>query len=127
MKKSRRQRKDEKAASRRHLHTAGVGAAAALSGAALGAMAGPPGAIAGAVIGGVVGTLASIGYEDNSVENARHERTLDAELGISEGDIGAPNLEHPPARIGAFSAANSGAEAYSDSAPAEGPILRPPG
>jgi len=36
--------------------------------------------------------------------------------------IGAPNLEHPPPTIGAYSAASSGAGGSSDAPPAEGPI-----
>ncbi len=36
--------------------------------------------------------------------------------------IGAPGLEHPEPRIGAFSASSSGAGAATDTTPAEGPI-----
>jgi hypothetical protein len=85
-------------------------------------MAGPPGAITGAVIGGIVGALASAAVQSEAFDLADRDRELDAELGISEGDIGAPNLEHPPAVIGAFSAANSGAGVITDAEPAEGPM-----
>lgn len=91
----------------------------------MGAMAGPPGAAAGAVIGGIVGALASTAYEKGSAEEAARDRMLDAELGISEGDVGAPNLEHPPAKIGAYSAAASGAGSSMGDEPAEGPIQAP--
>jgi hypothetical protein len=107
---------------RRHLLDAAGGAAGAISGAALGAMAGPPGAVAGAVIGGIVGALASAAVQSEAYDIADRDRELDAELGISEGDIGAPNLEHPPAIVGAFSIANSGADVVTDEAPAEGPM-----
>ncbi len=107
---------------RRHLREAAGGAAGALSGAALGAMAGPPGAITGAVIGGIVGALASAAVQSEAFDIADRDHELDAELGITEGDIGAPNLEHPPAEVGAFSIANSGADIITDAEPAEGPM-----
>jgi hypothetical protein len=78
--------------------------------------------VAGAVIGGIVGALASVAIQNDAYDIAEHDAELDAELGISEGDIGAPNLEHPPAERGAFSAANCGAELSSDAEPAEGPM-----
>jgi hypothetical protein len=99
-----------------------AGVAGAVGGAAMGVLAGPPGIAAGAIIGGAVGVLAAMAYEASSAEEAAAERQLDAELGISEGDIGAPNLEHPPAKIGAYSLAASGAGASTDTEPAEGPV-----
>lgn len=117
--------KAERDSARRHRHEAEAGAAAAVVGAAMGAMAGPAGVAAGAVIGGVVGVLASGAAESNAIELAETDRRLDRELGISEGDIGAPNLEHPPAKIGAYSVASSGAGSSSDSEPAEGPMQSP--
>jgi hypothetical protein len=85
-------------------------------------MAGPPGAVAGAVIGGIVGALASAAVQNDGYDMAEHDAELDAELGISEGDIGAPNLEHPPAERGAFSASVCGADIFDDQEPAEGPM-----
>lgn len=85
-------------------------------------MAGPPGAVAGAVIGGIVGALASAAVQSEAYDISEHDAVLDAELGITDGDIGAPNLEHPPAEIGAFSVANCGAEIVDDAEPAEGPM-----
>ncbi|HEX3595324.1 MAG TPA: hypothetical protein VHU80_09490 [Polyangiaceae bacterium] len=85
-------------------------------------MAGPPGAVAGALIGGLIGALAAAPLDDSLREESEHARNLDAELGISEGEIGAPNLKHPPAKVGAFSAASSGAASTDDSEPAEGPM-----
>jgi hypothetical protein len=49
------------------------------------------------------------------------DRELDAEIGVSGGDLGAPNLKHPPATTGVYSAASSGAGASGES-PAEGPM-----
>ena len=125
MKTKQFENKGARNAARRHRHEAEAAAAGALGGAAMGAMAGPPGAAAGAVIGGVVGALAAGAAEANAADLADTERRLDAELGISEGDIGAPNLKHPPAKTGAFSAASSGAGSSSDEEPAEGPIQVP--
>ncbi|HEX4341261.1 MAG TPA: hypothetical protein VH062_35370 [Polyangiaceae bacterium] len=85
-------------------------------------MAGPPGAIAGAVIGGVIGVLAGAPFDDAQRASAGHDAKLDRELGISEGEIGAPNLPHVPAKRGAFSAASTGADTIDDSEPAEGPM-----
>ena len=113
--------KDDSA--RRRLRDAAGGAAGALSGAALGSMAGPPGAVAGAVIGGIVGALASAAVQSEAYDISERDAVLDAELGITEGDIGAPNLEHPPAERGAFSAANSGADVVlGEPRPASGPM-----
>jgi len=107
---------------RRRLREAAGGAAGAIGGAALGAMAGPPGAVAGAVIGGIVGALACAAIQNEAIEISERQRELDAELGISDGDIGAPNLEHPPSERGAFSTAVCGAEVITDAQPAEGPM-----
>ena len=125
MKTRRSQSKVAKGSARRHRHEAEGGVVGAIGGAALGAMAGPPGAAAGAVIGGVVGALTAGAAESNAIELAATEERLDRELGISEGDIDAPNLKHPPAKIGAYSAASSGAHSSSESDPAEGPMQEP--
>src|SRR5580693_8027710 len=71
------------------------GASGALVGAVAGAVAGPPGAIAGAVIGAVAGVLAGAVVDTEGTRRAARTRVLDAEIGVSEGDIGAPNLKHP--------------------------------
>ncbi len=112
---------------RRAAHEAEGTAAGALAGAALGAAAGPPGALAGAVIGGVVGALAGAALDTASVESSEHERKLDEEIGVIGGELGAPNLVHPKAIVGAYSSASVGAGAGSsgDSTPAEGPISEP--
>jgi outer membrane lipoprotein SlyB len=85
---------------RRIEHEAEAGASGALVGAAVGSAAGPPGAIAGAVIGAVAGAMAGSVIDAQATRRATHTRELDAEIGVSEGDIGAPNLKHPPGRPG---------------------------
>jgi hypothetical protein len=95
----------------------------------MGGVAGPPGAIAGAVIGGIVGALAAGVLDKRDAERAvvdrELDRELDREIGVSGGELGAPNLEHPPATRGVYSVASSGASPSSDSAPAEGPMQPP--
>ena len=70
------------------------------AGIALGAYAGPAGAIAGAVIGGLVGMVLAFGHNRQMHTDAVEEERVDRELGIIDGDIGAPNLLHPPPSIG---------------------------
>jgi phage tail tape-measure protein len=114
-----------KAGKGRVVHEAEGGASGALAGAVLGAGAGPPGIVAGAIIGGVVGTLAGAALDSESSRKSSRTRELDAEIGVSKGELGAPNLEHPPAKIGAYSAASSGVASSSGEDPAEGPMQQP--
>lgn len=100
-----------------------LGVAGALCGALLGSMAALPGAIAGAVMGGIVGALAAAPFHDAELISGSRDDKMDVALGIYDGDVGAPNLEHPPAKVGAFSAASSGAESLTDHAPVEGPMF----
>ena len=106
-------------------HEAEGGASGALAGAVLGAGAGPPGMVAGAVIGSVAGALAGGVLDRESSKKVAYSRELDAVIGVSEGELGAPNLKHPPARIGAYSAASTGAASSPSEQPAEGPIQAP--
>jgi hypothetical protein len=110
---------------RRREHEAEVGAAGALAGAAVGAFAGPPGAVAGAIIGGVVGAVAGAALDDQSVDDATKDAALDEAIGINGGDLGAPNLEHPPALVGAYSAGTSGAGGGESGSSADGPMQVP--
>jgi hypothetical protein len=106
----------------------GEGAAAgALAGGALGAVAGPPGAVVGAIVGAIAGALTGAALDDGNAAAAAEDERLDEEIGVQGGDLGAPNLKHPPARIGAFSAAAAGSSTTGDrdSAPAEGPFTTP--
>lgn len=115
--------KAKKHAARRHRHEAAAGAIGALGGAGMGAIvAGPPGALAGAIIGAAAGTLTAWSSEANAVEVAANDRKLDAEIGVSEGDLGVPGLLHPPATTGAFSAESVGQGGSTEPAQADGPI-----
>lgn len=99
--------------------------AGAAAGAAIGAFAGPLGMVAGAVVGAAAGAIAASAVQDGDDEKAAHDLALDEEIGVLGGELGAPNLKHPPARIGAFSAASSGASLGGRSTLAEGPIPAP--
>jgi phage tail tape-measure protein len=123
--KRQKQGKSSKASTKRHEHEAEGGVAGALAGATLGAIAGPPGAVVGAVIGGVVGALAAGAADSDSADRVAENSKLDAAIGVSGGELGAPNLKHPPAKSGAYSSASTGTGSSTDSSPAEGPI--PPG
>jgi len=124
-KKNMAKSRDARAASSRHEHEAEASVGGALAGAALGAFGGPAGAAAGAVIGGIVGAVAAGVAEKNSADHAARDGELDAEIGVSGGDLGAPNLEHPPARTGLYSMASTGAGASDDAAPSAGPMQAP--
>jgi phage tail tape-measure protein len=106
-----------------HTHDEMAGALAGeVAGGILGAMAGPPGAVAGMVMGAATGALVGeILHREAERKHARDQK-LDDDIGVTSGNLGAPNLAHPPATIGAFSAASVGAGSPSDRPPAEGPI-----
>jgi hypothetical protein len=106
---------------RRIAHEIEGAAGGAVVGAIGGAIAGPAGVVAGAVLGGLAGAAAENALEEEDLQRDSRSRELDAEIGVTDGDLGAPNLEHPPARIGAYSAASAGAGQASH-APAEGPM-----
>jgi hypothetical protein len=97
-------------------------AAGAVAGAAIGSIAGPPGAIAGALIGGALGAAAGIAVESATRAHDAADAKLDEAIGVYGGDLGAPNLEHPPAIIGACSSGSSGGGARQSHAPASGPM-----
>ncbi len=104
---------------------AGVGAATgAATGAVLGAFAGPPGMIAGAIIGAVAGAATGVALvEDHDQEEL--DGALDAEIGVSGGDMGAAKPGAIKAKRGVYSAASAGAGAggaLSDDAPDAGPM-----
>jgi hypothetical protein len=81
----------------RELEAAAAGAAA---GAVAGAMAGPPGAIAGALLGAAAVAVAEDALENDQRVARAKDAQLDDDIGVTAGDIGAPNLKHPPARRG---------------------------
>jgi hypothetical protein len=108
----------------RRVHELEAAAGGAVAGALAGALAGPPGAIAGAVIGAAAGAVAESAVErDGAVARAR-DAQLDKEIGVTAGDIGAPNLKHPPAKVGAYSAAALGLSGGGHPS-ANGPISSP--
>jgi len=93
-----------------------------VAGAIVGSMAGPPGAVAGMVMGAATGALVGEVLDRDAERKQSHDQQLDDEIGVTSGDLGAPNLAHPPAKVGAFSAASVGAALQTDRSPAEGPI-----
>jgi phage tail tape-measure protein len=105
---------------RHALHDAEGLASGAMVGAVVGAAAGPPGMVAGAVIGAVAGGIAAMAIDSDEDRRAARTKELDDEIGVTGGDLGAPNLQHPPATVGAYSVAAAGAET-SVEVPAEGP------
>ena len=107
----------------KHHGVAAGAAGGAAAGAAIGAIAGPPGMIAGAVIGGAAGAVAGMAIDRGEEELSQEDAKLDEEIGVSGGEMGAPNLKHPPAKIGAYSAGSSGAGGGGDhDSPAGGPM-----
>jgi hypothetical protein len=98
-----------------------------ISGAALGAFAGPIGIVAGAVVGSAVGAGLAIAHNRQMHRESEDVDRYDDELGIMSGQMGAPNLEHPPATVGCYSIGSMlGGEADSlEGDVAEGPITMP--
>ncbi len=93
-----------------HALEATTGALGVVTGAGLGALAGgPPGAIAGAVIGAAIGAASGWAADEDVADKAEIDEGLDKEIGVTQGSIGAANPQQPPLRVGAFSAASSGA------------------
>lgn len=109
---------------RHPLHEVGGAAGGAIAGAALGAVAGPAGAAAGAIIGGVVGAFTAKISDEEADRVSFHDGELDETIGVMGGDLGAPNLEHPPAVRGVYSAASSGGGGGGGSS-SSGPIQTP--
>ncbi|MGH7327537.1 MAG: hypothetical protein ACREJX_04230, partial [Polyangiaceae bacterium] len=80
-------------------HEAGGAAAGAIIGATAGAIAGPPGSVAGAILGGLAGGLAATVIEREDKADSIRDQELDAAIGVSGGEMGAPNMKHPPAKV----------------------------
>lgn len=95
------------------------------AGAALGAFGGPAGVVAGAVVGSAVGAVLAIAHNRQMHRDQEVDDRLDADIGVIDGQIGAPNLKHPPATVGAYSAASSGSATDVRNYDAEGPFLLP--
>lgn len=109
----------------RALHEAGGAAGGAIAGAAMGSLAGPPGMVVGAVIGGAVGAIVAKVADEEAERVSFHEGELDATIGVNGGDLGAPNLKHPPATRGTYSAASSGGGSGGATSTSEGPMQEP--
>jgi len=110
---------------RRALREAEAGASGALAGAVVGAAGGPAGIVAGAIVGGVAGAVTGAVLDGEASRKAARTRELDEEIGVTGGDLGAPNLKHPPAKVGAYSGASAGVASPSGQEPAEGPMQEP--
>jgi len=119
--------RDHRRRRRLHYREAGGGVLGGLGGAGMGALAaGLPGAVVGAIIGAGMGASTAWAADRGSRDAADRDSQLDVEIGVHGPDLGAPNLRHPPARIGAYSREASGGGGASDPVVAEGPILPPP-
>jgi hypothetical protein len=79
-----------------------AGAGGALTGAVAGSFGGAPGAAVGAVIGAAAGVIAVLVGEREGASSSARDAELDREIGVTEGVIGAPNLDHPPVSSGAY-------------------------
>jgi hypothetical protein len=113
------------AATKRHERELEGGAGGAIAGAAIGAVAGPPGAIVGAVIGAIAGALTGAAVSENTELRETEDEKLDRSIGVADGEIGATNLDHPPAKIGAFSGSSTGSSTAEGEESAEGPMQTP--
>ena len=112
---------------RRARYEVSAGVVGAIAGASFGGIfAGPAGAAAGAVVGAAMGAATGWAVEMHAKDEAVRDRRLDREIGVVGGEIGVPGLQHPPARIGAFSREVSGAGSVEEAPQAEGPMQAPP-
>ncbi len=84
-------------------------ATGAVAGAAAGAVAGPVGAMIGAVAGSAMGAMAGVALANDSDRRHVQDAKLDRDIGVTEGGMGAADPTQPPARVGAYSSASSGA------------------
>jgi hypothetical protein len=110
----------------RHIaHEAEGIASGAVVGAVVGAAAGPPGIVAGALIGAVAGAVSAAALETGTAREEARTRELDKEIGVTDGDLGAPNLKHPPAKVGAYSGAAVGLQPSEGESSADGPMPSP--
>lgn len=112
---------------RRRYKVAGAGVGAVCSAVIGWIAAGSSGAIAGVVIGGVMGGMTAWAMRAGAEQEAARDSQLDVEIGVTGADLGVPGLQHPPAKIGAYSKEAAGAASSTESHDADGPITRPPG
>jgi len=100
----------------------GTAVAGAIAGAAVGSIAGPAGIVAGGVIGGAAGAVAGFALSNGAASRHARGAELDHEIGVIDGDLGAPSLKHPPARVGAYSSSSAGVAGSASAPPSEGPM-----
>ncbi len=124
MKNSHHVSTEDAATKLRHEHDAEAAGSGALVGAAMGAIGGPIGIVAGALLGGIAAGISAEAVQEDTVRENRENEKLDEEIGVIGGDLGAPNLKHPPAARGTYSAASAGSHTPSLT-PAEGPMSAP--
>jgi hypothetical protein len=123
--KAKKSVKNTKQHHRHVVHGAEGAASGAVAGAIFGAVAGPPGMVAGALMGAAAGGVVAMVLDADADRRTVRTQELDEEIGVIGGDLGAPNLEHPPAKVGAYSVAASGAGTSTGDSPAEGPMQTP--
>lgn len=122
-----RESKEQRYARRRRRYAAGgLGVGAACAGAVGAIAAGVPGAIVGAAIGSVMGGMTAWAMRSGTEIEATRDSQLDIDIGVTGGEIGVESLEHPPAKVGAFSKEAAGAGGSTEPHSASGPFLRPP-
>ena len=113
---------------RRRLRNEGQAAlAGVIAGGVLGVTAGPAGLVVGACVGAGIATLLELVAHDATTQRADRDAVLDREIGVDGvdgGELGAPNLEHPPASVGAYSGASAGLAGGGGDF-AEGPMQTP--
>lgn len=98
---------------RKHDHAV-AGAATlsgAVTGAVIGAIAGPAGAVAGGVVGTAVGAIAGLAMEREEIRHDAHDRELDDDIGVTQGDIGEPEEHKRPSHAVIYDARQDEARA----------------
>jgi hypothetical protein len=114
-------------AARRARYEMSAGAVGALAGAGFGGLfAGPFGAAAGAVVGAAMGAATGWAVEQHPKDEALHDQKLDREMGVIDGDIGAPGLKHPYTGPVALSREAAGVGGGGEPQQAAGPMQAPP-
>jgi hypothetical protein len=118
--------KTERRHTRRRVWEFSGGAIGALGGAGMGALvAGPAGATIGAIVGAGMGAATAWAADQGATDAADRDSQLDIEIGVHGPDLGAPNLEHPQASVGAYSRAATGTGGGGEVTEADGPIQPP--
>ena len=114
-------------AARRARYEMSAGAVGALAGAGFGGIfAGPVGAAAGAVVGAAMGAATGWAVEQHAHDEAIHDQQLDRDIGVIDGDLGAPGLRHPRTGPVALSREAAGVGSASEQQDAAGPMQAPP-